>query len=101
MTWTKKDVVEIAGGLNTSREQPSKPGTKWVAPGEGSTWTHLYLVFHGNLFAFLDSPCIRAYLASASKCGCAHHLDCHTNLLLTGAPIQPYDRQRWESGTVE
>ena len=58
-------------------------GTVWVAPGEGSTWAQLQIVFGYK-------SCIPRSMQEQ-----------RTNLKLTGAPIQPYDRQRWESGNVE
>ena len=64
-------------------------GTAWVAPGEGSTWRELWTA--------LGRPS-RAYASEVTHRRI--HLDHKTNLLLTGAPIQPYDRERWESGNV-
>lgn len=63
-------------------------GTTWVAPGEGSTWR--------ELFSALGSPGRYDYPLPFGK----HGKD-RSNLLLTGSPLQPYDRQRWESGNVE
>ena len=79
-------------------------GTDWVAPGEGSTWRELCEAFnraparhfvHGYSLPilwqlFFGRPHRQAALLAA-----------RTNLLLTGAPLTDYDRQRWESGNVE
>jgi hypothetical protein len=63
-----------------SRENKAKLGTDWVAPGKGSTWRELRKAFG---LQYLWGPA-----------------DKRTNLLLTGAPIQEADRERWESGNV-
>ena len=69
-----------------------KLGTVWVAPGEGSTWLELWKVF--DVFGTYGH-------ASGEYHGRDVKLGDRTNLKLTGAPITPYDRQRWESGNVE
>ena len=79
------------------RREIPQPGTEWVAPGEGSTWRQLQT-------AFPSWPVVVgiSYYRGARRCkGGEPHLDCRTNLKLTGSRIQPYDRQRWESGSVE
>ena len=60
-------------------------GTRWAAPGKGATWAELTTAF-GYIQGY---PHVGA--------GNAHN---RTDLALTGQPIQPYDRQRWESGNV-
>mgnify|MGYP001616194450 CR=1 FL=1 len=82
--------TERASAIRETRE--SYEGTTWVAPSEGSTWSEL-------IAAFGEMPRGRGqrlYVAGTNT-----DLRQRTNLLLTGAPIAAYDRQRWESGNVE
>jgi hypothetical protein len=67
-------------------------GTAWVAPGEGSTWRALVLVFGKPHPRMIDWRTNRIYQD--------WRLDKSTNLLLTGLPLQEADRERWESGSV-
>jgi len=69
-------------------------GTRWVAPGEGSTWAELIKAFGSQ------SKTVRAALRKDWR-NCNYSLDRHTNLRLTGAPLTQTDRERWESGNVE
>lgn len=70
-------------------------GTVWVAPGEGSPWRELYEAFN-----YWSSTAVQQAFPPDAPIGSNPDL-CRTNLLLTGAPIQDYDRQRWESGNVK
>ena len=63
-------------------------GTSWVAPGDGATWAELQ-------HAFLDYS--QGVYPGTANVGKRHR---KTNLALTGNPIMPYDRIRWESGNV-
>lgn len=76
-------------------------GTTWTSPSEGSTWRELANAFieaddipddELRLMLFQFTHGIRAFSHG--------NLNRRTNLLLTGAPIAPYDLQRWESGNV-
>ena len=71
-------------------------GTAWVAPGEGSTWAELIEAFDSFGGNKLDENPLALYIGFRYD-----RLVVRTNLLLTGAPLQPYDRQRWESGQVK
>lgn len=64
--------------------QATQTGTRWVAPGEGSTWREL-----ANAFGSTD-PRLTGHLQGSIR----------TNLLLTGLSLTDCDRQRWESGNV-
>ena len=83
------DVREVSTTLDEAyKESPMiEAGTIWVAPGKGSTWRVLSEAFN----SIPRKYGIRPILRSEEK----------TTLLLTGSPIQPYDRARWESGNVE
>jgi len=79
--------------INAEERSGLQPGTVWVPPGEGSTWRELADAFGNGLFAKdTHGWSLKATGWRASN---------RTNLKLTGAPITPYDRQRWESGSVE
>ncbi len=65
-------------------------GTSWVAPGEGSTFGELI-----DTFGYWPGP---GFFSTASN-RTERRAIC-SNLKLTGAPIQDYDRERWESGNV-
>ena len=86
--------------LDTARADAYYPpfdnlGTTWVAPGEGSTWRELFIAFGARVLGGT-----RRRLTAPHR-GIIRTLAEHTNLLLTGAPLPVYDRQRWESGNVE
>ena len=78
-------------------------GTTWVAPGEGSTWRELSRALGpSELYMKRLEPRIRRHTVRPHPSDRRTPvIDERTNLLLTGSPIQPYDRQRWESGNVE
>jgi hypothetical protein len=73
-------------------------GTRWVAPGQGSTWRELCCAF-GDC-GITDSDYTNSlrlrYPRRWFSCG----LEQFTNPLLTGAPLTQTDRERWESGDV-
>ena len=64
-------------------------GTVWAPPGEGSTWRELVDAFGSASKAVSEKSRLESFDWRR-----------RTNLLLTGRPIMPYDRQRWESGNV-
>ena len=84
----------VNGGLKDV-SKPTPLGTTWVAPGEGSTWRELFVAFSPSS----NWKLLKKY--SNRQGNDDPGASRRTNLKLTGAPIQPYDRQRWESGNVE
>lgn len=71
----------------TEQRECETLGTCWVAPGEGSTWQELAIAFDD------ETPFNRRFNRKADRYT-------PTNLKLTGAAIQPYDRERWRSENV-
>jgi hypothetical protein len=84
--------LEIPTTDPETNSRSPKLGTRWVAPGEGSTWRALVLVFGKPHPRMIDWRTNRIYQD--------WRLDKSTNLLLTGLPLQEADRERWESGSV-
>jgi len=80
--------LEIPTTDPETNSRSPKLGTRWVAPGEGSTWRELGLAFL-PLTGRLGIPLLSL-----------NHVNARTNLLLTDLPLQEADRERWESGNV-
>ena len=93
----KIHTVDLAGQFPSN--QTTSLGAVWVAPGKGSTWRELRVVF-GYTPQKANGSLVYGY-ASTLDMATPQEANQHTNLKLTGSPIQPYDRQRWESGNVE
>ena len=89
--WTAKEGRPMARlKINAEESSGLQPGTVWVPPREGSTWRELVDAFGSASHEVSRKSAIPGFDWRR-----------RTNLLLTGAPITPYDRQRWESGSVE
>jgi len=68
----------------------SKLGTRWVAPGEGSTPSEIYdAVDQADLLTSITEERLRKLIAAGNR---------KTSLLLTGKPLQDYDGDRIMSG---
>lgn len=94
--WTARGYPQDEGQGVTGDYQR---GTRWVAPGEGSTWRELCCAF-GDC-GITDREYTAALRARYSYRWFSCGLEVCTNLLLTGAPLTATDRERWESGKVE